>query len=397
MRTASTTRMANVSALRVVIAAFLLWASFLLYTHTVFRKVALQPRDHSIESFVRKQGVKGWDQERKELATANKGTVEEDVKREGEEEESWSVNEVTKFAADRMCVMSSQRELCIHNVMASHDLDVAKKFAKLLLEADKRRDRSASEVTLYDAKIACALAIEKHHCIHDVLGTGDLDSAEMYDKMSEKDIDKYMKVSDLEASLACKMVHQEDQEECKKHVMGFNDPETANHYVHLLQDQEMLKEEEDPKPLTTEDADSLCNRLKTNHQFCMQEVLVLPSKPVAMHYIELLQSAHDFSSVVSQQDAEKLCNHIVRKNRQKCTDSLVTMNAKEAALHYSAILKAQLKTKPLLTTKEAESICSDLTGETKTECTNDALTMNDPEAALKYAELLLEKVVEKVA
>lgn len=350
-----------------------------------------------MKSFVRKHGLKGLDQHKeKESDTANKPPAEEDEENkeeEEEEQESWSVKEVTKLAADRMCVMSSQRELCMHHVMASHDLEVAKKFAKMLLEADKRRDRSASELTLYDAKIACALAKEKHHCIHDVLGTGDIDSAEMYDKMSEKDMAKYMKVTDLEASLACKMVNPEDQEECRKHVMGFNDPETANHYVHLLQDQEMLREEEDPSPLTEGDADSLCTRVKTNQQFCKQEVLVLPSKPVAVHYIELLQGAHDFSSLVAQRDAEKLCNHMVRQNRQKCTDSLVTMNAKDAAIHYSTILKAQLKTRPLLTNKEAESICTDLTGETKTECTKDVLTMNDPEAALKFAELLLEKVL----
>jgi hypothetical protein len=389
--------MAHVSALRVVMAAFLIWASFLFYTHVVFRMVALQEPDHPVQNFVRKQGVKGWDQLKKKKEnlseTSNETPDEEAQEKEDHKEESWSVNEVTKVAADRMCAVSSQREHCMHMVMASNDVEVAKKFAKLLLEEDKRRDRSASGLTLYDAKIACALAIEKHLCIHDVLGTGDVDSAEIYDKIEQKDISKYIKVTDLEASLACKMVHPEDQAECKKHVMGFNDPETADHYVHLLQDQEMLNEEEDPKPLTEGDAESLCTRVKTNQQLCQQEVLALPNKPVAVHYIELLQGAHDYSSLVSRRDAEKLCNHILRKNRQKCTDSLVTMNAKDAAIHFSTILKAQLKTKPLLTAKEAESICTDLTGDTKQGCTKDVLTMNDLEAALKYAELLLEKVV----
>ncbi|CAB9518557.1 expressed unknown protein [Seminavis robusta] len=297
---------------------------------------------------------------------------------------------VGKDAANGFCVKSTQREKCVHNVMATNEMKVAQKFAKLILDEEKQANAQGDRngVTMHDAKVACALAIEKVQCIHDVFGTGDLDAAEMYDNMDPAAAAGRAPMTEEKAKKACVMVHKDDQEECKKHVMGFNDADTAEHYIHLLQDQENLADEENATPMTDNDVKSLCAPITANQEGCMIDVRALKNKHVAEHYIELLQNAHDSSSLVSQRDSEKLCNHLNIKYREKCTASLVTMNAKDAALHYSSILKEQLRVKPPLTQKEAESVCNDVPGKLKADCVKDALTMNNPEAAQRYAELL---------
>ena len=305
----------------------------------------------------------------------------------------------------------THRAECYRTVFATTDFNVAQKIATLIYETE---DLQPVGVTLHDAKIACALAIEKANCIHDVMGTGDLESAEIYDKQAAPEKNEktgkmelqahHHKMTKNDAIQACKMVHVDDQKYCQEHVMKLDDEETAEHYVHLLQDAEAHLSPEGTVmagTISKEDGSTLCNAMK-NAQYkdqCLKDIMGLPNKHVADHFVEL----YDLTSKVTEVQAEKLCNHLSRShhNHETCIETLVKMaNGSEAASHYSALLKSQRDqlasdmndSKHLLTKVQSITVCQDVQPKSEQDaCHADVQTMNDLVMAQKYAQWLTQK------
>lgn len=313
-------------------------------------------------------------------------------------------------AAEHPCMSltsETHRADCYKTVLATSDFAVAQKISVLIHEKELREPGG---VTLHDAKIACALTKEKGMCIHDVMGTGDLDTAEIYDKMKAPRKDaktgklameaQHHSIQKADAVQACKMVHPDDREYCQSHVMQMGDEETAEHYVHLLQDSEEHLSQNLEGVITKEEGVAHCESLKdaTHQQQCLKDIWVLPNRHVADHFIEL----YDQLTAVSETQAEKLCNHLSRShhNHETCIETLTKMSTgAEAASHYSALLqhqRIQLATqmedsKPSLTKAQATQVCQDVKNAIHhTECLTDVTTMNDLVPAQQYAQMLLE-------
>ena len=302
----------------------------------------------------------------------------------------------------------SHREKCYKLVLATNDLTVAKKMAGLISGVE---DSDPVEITLHDASIACALAIEKPNCIHDVMGTGDLESAEIYDKMAapKKNAESgefellahHHKMTEEQAVQSCKMVHPNDREYCKNHVMKMDDEKTAEHYVHLLQDSEHT-DNSGSVTISEAEGSSLCASVKSSghEQQCLEDIWVLPNKHVADHFIKL----YELPGKVSETEAEKLCNHLSRShhNHETCIETLATMkDGPEAASHFSALLKSQQAeqsntgvddSKPRLTAEESQKVCRDVKDpHEQNACADDVQTLNDLVVAQQYAEMLAKK------
>ena len=302
----------------------------------------------------------------------------------------------------------SHRHDCYKIVLATNDWSVAQKIATLVAHIE---DQEPVGITLHDAKIACALAIEKGNCIHDVMGTGDLESAEIYDKhpapkqnaeTGQFELQSHHhKMSQEDAVQACKMVHADDRDYCKEHVMKMDDEETAEHYVHLLQDAEASKGSGNEDTISEQDASALCASLKNTQykQQCLQDIWVLPNKHVADHFIHLYDLT---TKSVTETEAEKLCNHLSRShhNHETCIETLAKMdNGAAGAAHYSALLKSQRQQQqtgmatdmePRLTAAQAQTVCQDVPAtKGQNECQTDVQTLNDLVMAQKYAAMLV--------
>lgn len=293
------------------------------------------------------------------------------------------------------------RAICYHNILATNKLSVAWKMAQFL-KADEEHKPS---VTLHDASIACALATNKPHCIHDVLGTGDLDSAEMYDNHAAPRKDQngklaleahHHRMSKAEAEQACKLVHPDDQEKCQKHVLTMDDEGIAMHYIHLLQDVEHHLDT--TSAISESEAQSICAPIKSSkhHKQCLSDVHMLPNEHIAEHLRDLYDDQHA-SKKVTKETAQQLCNHLrlskKHNNHDSCVDHLTGITGVEAAAHCSKLLQRQhlndQKANPasvVLTPVQAKSICGDLKPhQLAEECRRDVLTLNDVVIAQSYA------------
>ena len=242
------------------------------------------------------------------------------------------------------------------------------------------------------------------------MGTGDLESAEIYDKMpapkKNAETGEYQlsahhhKMTEEQAKQSCKMVHPNDRDYCQKHVMKMDDEKTAEHYVHLLQDAEHT---DNSGKLTISEAEgsSLCASVKASghEQQCLEDIWVLPNKHVADHFIKL----YDLVGKVSETEAEKLCNHLSRNhhNHETCIETLATMkDGPEAAAHFSALLKNQQseqqntgvdESRPRLTAEQSQKVCLDVKDPQKQkECADDIQTMNDLVVDQQYAEMIVK-------
>ena len=183
---------------------------------------------------------------------------------------------------------------CYHNVLSTNNLGVARKMAQFI----KADDEHKPYVTLHDATIACALAVDKGLCIHDVLGTGDLDSAEMYGNHAAPQkgqdgklalLSHHHNMNHQQAEQACRLVHPEDQEKCQQHVLTMDNEDTAMHYIHLLQDVEHHLDT--TSAISEEEAESLCAKFKDKklHKECLKGVHMLPNQHIAEHILPLYE------------------------------------------------------------------------------------------------------------
>lgn len=220
-----------------------------------------------------------------------------------------------------------------------------------------------TKISLHDAQVACARAIEKDTCIHDVMGIGDIKYANMYEQIGDDDITLREKekhgdsggktivhhhkpMTQKQAETACRpIIDPHDKKHCLNHVMAMNDKTIAEHYVHLLQDAELLADESghdksaNNAVVHEESAHSLCSMAfpddNTLQEKCENEVITFPNIHIAEHYIQLLKGMHgDSTSLVDQHDAEKLCNHVGQDKFLTCVQETMKLNAKDAATNY---------------------------------------------------------------
>lgn len=300
------------------------------------------------------------------------------------------------------------RSDCYQDILGIKDLTVAFKMADLLKAEVEGKGSKGRAVTLHDAKIACALSPTKDLCIHDVLGTGDIETAEIYGGLAapEKDAngkfvlgDKHHKFTEKDAIQSCKLVHPDDRQECQDEVMKLDDEEHMEHYVHLLLDQEHHKE--DVKRMTKEEALSLCETVKNNKhkRTCQEDIHSLPNRHMADHFIQLYgENQADVN--VPEKEAEKLCHHLRlthhKHKHNNCLQTLVQMKGFVAASHYAKLLRLHQekqtkvnKEKKKLIGAQAKKICKDVRPQARQEeCIKDVLLMTNEETAEKYADLL---------
>lgn len=407
-----------ISVPRLICVAFCLWVGCVLYAHTIFVKIApntvevhakgadrdlLSAKENKRQFLKQAAGaaakVLG---EKAAQATADANALHEAKRSDNVDDDNPqdlnaapAENGMTRDAAENICVKSKHRENCIHNVMSTSDIQVAHKFVGFMMAVEKKEGvvDDSSPVSMHDAKIACALAIDKANCIHDVLGTGDIDAAESYDQVDHPDKAKGHRMTPEQAQQACKMIHQEDQDKCQQHVMDLNDSGKMTHYIHLLQDEEHSRQMQDgtSDKVTAEEVKQLC--AKTLDQFkCMKNVRTLAHKHVAEHYVELLHN-HNDAALVNQQDAETLCNHLMdRKQRPKCVKDLANhMNALDAAMHYTNLFEQASIKGPTLTAEQVAEVCEPIMDPAMSkECLHDVETMTNLETAKVYVEVWMD-------